>query len=80
MNTGTVTRARQIANRPFYIQTLDSAVHAFLSTLPAPDFSSAAATQTLWAVQATARAEGSAAGTAYVVSQECYKRIKAHRF
>ena len=86
-----VDAARQLSTGSYFVETSPGtaanqidAPH-FLKNLPAPDFNLVSDPKARWAVAAKA-AEGSAAGsaaaagTAYVVSAEVFKRLKAHRF
>lgn len=74
-----IDRSNQIAAFPYLIATLDTDVKAFLDGLPFPDFASVAETKALWAARATTTG-GTSPGSAYVVSAEAYKRVKAHRY
>jgi len=74
--------SRQIAAFPFIIETLDENVALFLAGLPTPDFSTTLDTNVDWATQCIARYEGGSegGGSAWVVSAQTFKRIKAHRY
>ncbi len=76
---GNIDRTNQIAAFPYLIATLDAGVKTFLDALPFPDFATVEETQALWAARATEQG-GTTPGSAYVVSAEVYKRIKAHRY
>lgn len=76
-----LTQMQWIASSPAFVASVDDAVHAFLSGLPAPDFNTTPNQKALWAVVASAP-EGTAspAGSAWVVSGETLRRLRAHRF
>lgn len=74
-----LTAEEQIAAFPFLIETLDADVRTFLDGLPIPDFSITQHTDVLWATRARVQG-GTTPGSAYVVSSETYKRLKAHRY
>lgn len=75
-----VSRAFQIAEKPWVVQVNDTATRDFLAALNgggASDLALVEETIALWAVQVP---NDSVAGTAYVVSPEAYKRVQARRF
>lgn len=76
-----LTQMQWIAAPPAFVATKDDAVSIFLQGLPQPDFNVVANTKALWAARAV-HPEGTASpgGTAWVVSAEVLKRIRAHRF
>ncbi len=80
--TGNLTQSKLIAAPPALISTADAEVAAYLAGLPAPDFDTTADWKTEWAV-AAASPEGTefdSSSTAWVVSAESYRRIRARRY
>lgn len=74
-----VSKAFQVAEKPWIVQVTDTATRDFLAGListPAT-FDDTEETLLLWAAQLDDSGE---AGTAYVVSPEAYKRVQARRF
>jgi hypothetical protein len=88
---GTATKqpgyARLLPNGPAFVEVPPAALELshWIKNLPAPDVNVVADPKLLWKVATTA-AEGTAAGsatsagTAYVVSAEAFRRLRAHRF
>lgn len=74
-----LVQAKLIAAPPAYVVTEKLEVNAYLRGLSTPDFDTTADVKTLWAVGAGA-AEGAGSGSAYIVSAEVYRRLKAYRF
>lgn len=78
---GLVRRAHQIAAHPFAVQVHSSTLNHWLLNLAQPNLVNTADGKALWATRAQNAGEGTVfAGTAWIVSGEAYKRIKAHRF
>lgn len=79
---GMLQRAHAIAAHPFVIETDDNDVGVFLVSLPEPNFQNTADAKALWAARAENAGQGTEIpeGSAYVVSAEAFKRIRAHRF
>jgi hypothetical protein len=87
-------RAWEIASQPWLVHTNDTAATAFLRSLcgtggdsaasltdNANDVAKTSQEKVLWAVPVQGDpTHGEAAGTAYVVSDEAYKRLKGHRY
>lgn len=74
-------KAKLVAAPPALVQTVTPAVIDFLNSLDPADFRTVADTKALWAAPVTqSLTEGTAGGTAYVVSAEAYKYVKAHRY
>lgn len=80
--TGNLLYHRPIPDVPHIIRSTDASVHAFLTGLSPVDFQTIADPKGIWAVSVSNAGEGTAAsgGSAWVVSDECYRRIKAHRY
>jgi len=79
MTYSNLTQEAQIAAFCYLIATLDSGVQTFLDGLPLPDFSQVEETKALWSTRARVEG-GTTPGSAYVVSAEAYKYVKAHRY
>lgn len=81
MTSNRLNQMRWIPAPPALVSSTSPDVHAFLVGLPAPNFSNTPLPRGLWAVVA-GHAEGTAsvAGTAWVVSAEAFRRIRAWRF
>ena len=80
MATGpNLTREVQIAAYPYLIATLTTAVRDYLDGLPLPDFALVDEPTALWATRARMDG-GTIPGSAYVVSAEAHKRVRAHRY
>lgn len=79
---GNVQRVHMLAAHPFVIETDDNDVGVFLVSLPEPNFQNTADAKGLWAARAENAGQGSQTpdGSAYIVSAEAMKRIKAHRY
>jgi hypothetical protein len=87
-------RAWEVASQPWLVHTSDVAATAFLRSLcgtggdsaaslsdDANDVGKTSQEQVLWAVPVKGDpTHGEAAGTAYLVSAEAYKRLVAHRY
>jgi hypothetical protein len=74
-----VSKAYQIAEKPWIVQVTDTPTRDFLAGLissPA-DLIDTEETLLLWAAELDGAPD---AGTAYVVSPEAYKRVQARRF
>jgi hypothetical protein len=82
MPTGNLNGARPIPDVPWIVQSVDPAVHAFLVGLPEPSFETLADPKVRWAVNAldAAGTAETGGGSAYVVSGETYRYLKAHRY
>lgn len=81
MPQGNLIKGHLIAAPPALVQTVTADVVDFLDSLAPADFSVVADTKALWAVEIDqSLTEGTAGGTAYVVSAEAYKYVKAHRY
>lgn len=80
--TGNLQYKRPIPNHPWVIETTDNTVNGFLAGLSPVDFRVIADPKGVWAVNVADSGMGSAsdAGSAWVVSDECYRRVKAHRY
>lgn len=81
MTSNRLNQMRWIPAPPALVNTASPDVAHFLAGLPAPDFSNTPLPRSLWAVVAS-KPDGTAsvAGTAWVVSAEAFRRIRAHRF
>lgn len=77
-----LTGERQIAAYPYLVTTVDEDAALFLQGLPTPDFSVADDTDIDWAIAATGAGatDETHPGSAFVVSQHTYRRLKAHRY
>lgn len=73
---------RQVAAYPYLVTTIDEDAALFLQGLPTPDFSAKDPTDVDWALAVTGAAETDAShGTsAFLVSANTYRRLKAHRY
>lgn len=80
--TGNIQYHAPIPGVPHIVRSTDTAVHTFLTGLSPVDFRLIADPKGVWAVVAAASGEGTAseAGTAWVVSDECFRRLKARRY
>lgn len=80
--TGNLLYHVPVPAAPHIIRSTDASVHAFLTGLSPVNFLTIADPKGVWAVVVANAGEGTAAssGTAWVVSDECYRRIKAHRY
>lgn len=74
-----VSKAYQVAEKPWIVQVTDNAAHTFLQGLISSPASVVNTEETLllWAAELD---DGGDAGTAYVVSPEAYKRLQATRY
>lgn len=81
-NSANLTGERQIAAFPYLVTTIDEAAALFLQGLPTPDFSNDEDTHVDWAIAATGAGDTdeSHSGSAFIVSQATYRRLKAHRY
>jgi hypothetical protein len=81
-NLGNLTKARMVGHDPWVVSTLDGDVASFLGGLPTLDFEQTPITKGLWAVEIGGAGEGSASGygTAWVVSAEAFKYLRARRY
>lgn len=88
---GKVAYAQLIAAPPALVVTVTADAFDFLNELPEPNFTNTADAKTLWATRSVAynpsgASEGSVfpstggTATAWVVSAEAFKRLKAQRF
>jgi hypothetical protein len=82
MPTGNLLYHVPITNVPHIVRSNDASVHAFLAGLSPVNFLTIADPKGIWAVLVANAGEGTAAssGSAWVVSDECYRRLAARRY
>lgn len=80
--TGNVLIKKPLTSVAWVIQTTDDAVNGFLAGLSPVDFRTLADPKGVWAVVAAdaGQTAGGFSGTAWVVSDEAQRRIKARRY